>query len=110
MTDEELVKHLRDLGDRAAFEPHMHHVAADRIELLKNSCEMFCSALEIYQRERERFRHAKPEMTGAYFLAGGYGEADVTELPQFVRICPAYGAGWEQIYQKTDKTISYEGA
>jgi hypothetical protein len=34
MSDEELVKRLRDLGDRAAFEPHMHHEAADRIEEL----------------------------------------------------------------------------
>ena len=27
-----LVKRLRLLGDRASFEPHMHHAAADRIE------------------------------------------------------------------------------
>lgn len=30
----ELVKKLRDLGDHASYEPHMHHVAADRIEAL----------------------------------------------------------------------------
>jgi len=29
---EELVKQLRWLGDHASFEPHMHHIAADRIE------------------------------------------------------------------------------
>ncbi len=67
-------------------------------------------ALDIYERERARFRHAKPEITGAYFLSGGHGAADDNELPQYVRICPAYGAGWEQVYEKTDKTISYEGA
>lgn len=33
MTD--LINRLRDLGDHAAFEPHMHHVAADRIEELE---------------------------------------------------------------------------
>jgi hypothetical protein len=110
MTDEKLMKHLRDLGDRAAFEPHMYHIAADRIELLKNSCEMFRNVLEIYQRERERFRHAKPEITGEYFLAGGHGDIDSNMLPQFVHICPAYGAGWEQLYQKTDNTVSYEGS
>ena len=32
MTD--LIKRLRDLGDHAAFDPHMHHVAADCIEEL----------------------------------------------------------------------------
>lgn len=67
-------------------------------------------ALEIYERERERFRHADPEITGAYFLAGGYGETDDNMLPQFVRIVPAYGCAWEQIYEKTEKTISYEGS
>jgi hypothetical protein len=29
---DDLVKRLRDLGDHAALEPHMHHLAADRIE------------------------------------------------------------------------------
>lgn len=31
MTDD-LVKRLRWLGDHASFDPHMHHIAADRIE------------------------------------------------------------------------------
>jgi len=35
MSDNDLVKRLRDLGDHAAFEPHMHHTAADRIEELE---------------------------------------------------------------------------
>ncbi len=30
--DDDLVARLHDLGDRASYEPHMHHVAADRIE------------------------------------------------------------------------------
>ena len=66
--------------------------------------------LEFYQRERDRFRHAKPEMTGEYFLGGGHGLKDDNQLPQFVEICPAYGCAWVQIYEKTDKTISYEGS
>jgi hypothetical protein len=39
MTDtshDDLVRQLRDLGDHASFEPHMHHTAADRIEELSN--------------------------------------------------------------------------
>lgn len=67
-------------------------------------------ALEIYERERARFRHAKPEITGEYFLAGGHGEKDSNLLPQFVEIVPAYGCAWVQIYEKTDKTIVYEGS
>lgn len=66
--------------------------------------------LDIYERERQRFRHAKPEFTGVFFLAGGHGETDENMLPEFVEIVPAYGCGWVQLYQKTDKTISYEGS
>ena len=64
---------------------------------------------DIYERERQRFRHAKPEFTGVFFLAGGHGETDDNMLPEFVEIVPAYGCAWVQLYQKTDKTISYEG-
>lgn len=67
-------------------------------------------ALEIYQKERDRFNHTHPELTGVYFLTGGHGEKDVNLLPEYVTICPAYGAGWEQVYKKTDRTISYEGS
>lgn len=67
-------------------------------------------ALELYERERARFRHAHPDMTGAYFLSGGHGDTDENQLPQFVRIVPSYGCAWEQVYEKTDKTISYEGS
>lgn len=80
------------------------------IEELEEENAKLRKALEIYERERARFRHAKPEMTGAYFLASGYGDKDDNYLPQFVEIVPAYGCGWSQIYEKTDKTISYEGS
>ena len=67
-------------------------------------------ALDIYERERARYRHSKPEITGEYFLAGGYGETDTNMLPEYVEIVAAYGCGWSQVYQKTDRTISYEGS
>lgn len=70
----------------------------------------YVKALDTYERERERFRHAKPEITGEYFLTGGHGNTDDNKLPQYVRICPAYGCHWEQVYEKTDKTITYEGS
>jgi len=82
----------------------------DKITELEAENEKLRKALEIYKRERERFKHSNPEMTGAYFLSGGYGETDDNMLPQFVRIVPAYGCAWEQVYEKTDKTISYEGS
>ena len=82
----------------------------DNIAELEAENEKLRKGLEIYKRERERFKHNNAEMTGAYFLSGGYGETDNNMLPQFVRIVPAYGCAWEQVYVKTDKTISYEGS
>lgn len=81
----------------------------DREELLQEN-EKLRKALDFYKRERARFRHAHPEMTGEYFLAGGHGVVDSNMLPEYIRIVPAYGCAWEQVYVKTDKTISYEGS
>lgn len=81
-----------------------------RIEMLEAENEKLRKGLEIYQRERDRFKHNKPEITGDFFLTGGHGEEDDNMLPEYVRICPAYGCAWEQVYVKTDKTISYEGS
>lgn len=77
--------------------------AADYINKLER-------ALDVYKRERDRFRHAHPEITGEYFLSGGHGERDNNLLPQFVTIVPAYGCAWEQVYERTDRTVSYEGS
>jgi hypothetical protein len=81
-----------------------------RIEELEAENAKLRTALDTYQRERDRFRHAKPEMTGEYFLAGGHGPHDDNHMPQFVEICPAYGCAWVMIYEDTGRTISYEGS
>lgn len=67
-------------------------------------------ALDVYGRERQRFLHTHPEITGQFFLTGGHGEKDENMLPQFVTVCPAYGCAWEQVYVKTDRTVTYEGS
>jgi hypothetical protein len=76
----------------------------------RDKAHKFEKALELYERERARFRHTHPEITGAYFLAGGHGLKDDNMLPQFVEICPAYGCAWVKIYEDTGRTISYEGS
>jgi len=81
-----------------------------RAKKAEEEVEKLRKALDIYERERDRFRHAKPEITGEYFLAGGYGERDANQLPQYVRICPAYGCAFEVVYEKTDRTVTYEGS
>lgn len=82
----------------------------DRIEELESENEKLRKALEIYQRERDRYKHATPEMSGAYFLTGGHGPKDDNQMPQFVEVVPAYGCGWSMIYEYTGRTISYEGS
>jgi hypothetical protein len=81
---------------------YIEELEADNAKLYK--------ALDIYKRERDRFKHSKPEITGAYFLAGGHGPKDDNMMPQFVEIVPAYGCGWSMIYEYTGRTISYEGS
>ena len=66
--------------------------------------------LDLYKRERDRFKHTKPEMNGEYFLSGGHGLKDDNQMPQFVEICPAYGCGWTMIYEDSGRIISYEGS
>jgi hypothetical protein len=98
MTDKSPVEQIKELMPLA------------RIEMLEAENEKLRKALEIYERERNRFKHAKPEMTGEYFLAGGHGPKDDNQMPQFVEICPAYGVGWVMIYEDTGRIISYEGS
>lgn len=52
MTDAELIARLRDLGDHAAFEPHMHHVAADRIAVLGKVYRMAIETISDSGRKR----------------------------------------------------------
>ena len=82
----------------------------ERIEKLEAENEILRKGLEIYARERDRYYHATPEMSGAYFLTGGHGPKDDNQMPQFVEIVPAYGCGWSMIYENTGRTISYEGS
>ena len=109
MTDAELIARLRNVQFWQA-DCDVRMQAAARIEELEAENEKLRKGLDIYQRERDRFKHAHPEMSGSYFLSGGLGDVDDNLLPQFVQIVPAYGCAWVQVYEKTDKTISYEGS
>jgi hypothetical protein len=89
---------------------HDNILPMTRNEELIAENERLLKALGVYDRERDRFKHASADVTGLYFLAGGHGEVDENLLPKFVHICPAYGCAWEQVYVKTDKTVNYEGS
>lgn len=85
-------------------------ILSERIEELQHEVAVLRKSLALYERERERFRHAKPEFTGDFFISGKLGAVDANGLPDKIEVCPSYGCAWTQIYEKTDKTISYEGS
>lgn len=64
--------------------------------------------LDIYKRERIRFRHSYPEITGNYFISGELGKKDDNFLPEYILVCPAYGADWSILYKKMEKTHNDE--
>ena len=110
---DDLISRLQDaVNGEHDMTPHGADVlqAVDRIEELEAENAKLRKGLELYQRERDRFKHTHPEMSGSYFLSGGHGDVDDNLLPQFVQIVPAYGCAWVQVYEKTDKIISYEGS
>ena len=96
-------------ADLKTLQAHSDYVVSS-IEELERENEMLRKGLEIYERERDRYKHATPEMSGAYFLTGGHGPKDDNQMPQFVEVVPAYGCGWSMVYEDTGRTISYEGS
>lgn len=54
---------------------------------------------EITEKEYEQFQtlkkvlvHATPEKSGEYFICGEGGPKDSMGLPEFIFVCPTYGA------------------
>ena len=50
------------------------------------------------------------KLPDTWFVCGELGEKDQNGLPDRIEVCPAYGVGWTQLYQKTDTTIMLEGS
>lgn len=82
---------LEQLDENGFVESAALREAADYITKLEK-------ALETYEKERVRFRHTRPELTGAYFISGEGGSKDKNMLPDVIYICPAYGCDWSQKY------------
>lgn len=95
-----LLKELRDMakidGCRASL------AAADEIEALTVLLEK--------QQEIIRRVYAFDMFPNTWYPTSGYGEKDNNGLPQYIEVVPAYGVGWSQVYEKTDRTIQYEGS
>ena len=92
---------LKELRECSSDEANLSRQAADEIEAL--------TAIMAKQQEIIR-RVYVDHFPNTWFVTSGYGEKDKSGLPQFVEIVPAYGVGWSQVYEKTDRTIQYEGS
>lgn len=75
--------------------------AADELEAMH---DMLCKQQVIIRRV---YAEMLPD---TWFVAGESGNKDNNGLPDRIEVCPAYGVGWTQIYEKTERTISSEGA
>ena len=66
--DDDLVKRLRDLGDHAAYEPDMHHTAADQIDDLKREIQDLTQQVQywkdLWSRAANRLLQVDPELSG----------------------------------------------
>jgi hypothetical protein len=59
----DIVKTLRSLGDHAAFEPHMHHRAADEIEKLRAALRLLLSKTYSHIDGRDLLGELHPRKT-----------------------------------------------
>ena len=92
---------LKELRECSSDEAYLSRQAADEIEALT----------AIMAKQQEIIRRVYVEhFPNTWFVTSGYGEKDRSGLPQFVEIVPEYGVGWSQVYEKTDRTIQYEGS
>ena len=60
---DDLVNRLRELGDHASFEPHMHHTAANHIEQLRKACIEWA---EVSQSNYQRAKAAEAKLAKAH--------------------------------------------
>jgi hypothetical protein len=75
--------------------------AADELEHMHN---MLCKQQVIIRRV---YAELLPD---TWFVSGESGQKDQNGLPDRIEVCPAYGVGWSQVYEKTERTISTEGS
>lgn len=75
--------------------------AADDLE---NMHDLLCKQQVIIRRIYAE------QLPDTWFVSGEHGKKDDNGLPQYIEVCPAYGVGWSQIYEKTERAITTEGS
>jgi hypothetical protein len=65
--------------------------------------EAYEGELEALRKMYKMVRHMDlaEKFGDIYFICGEGGEKDKNNLPKQIFICPAYGADWFQVYERT---------
>jgi hypothetical protein len=80
------------------------------LSLTKDEVDSILSARKLLDNYKTMISALVPHLSAHWFVAGKLGGLDENGLPDKIEVCPAYGAGWTQLYVKTDRTISTEGS
>jgi hypothetical protein len=105
-----------DIVDRLRFENvnDRQNVRESRIilsELLNDAANEIEKMMSLLEKQQVIIRRIYAEkLPDTWFVCGEGGNKDQNGLPDHIEVCPAYGVGWSQIYEKTDRTISTEGS
>lgn len=101
----DLIKRLRNnkvtLGHGEYGVDPIVEEAADELERIH---DLLCKQQVIVRRIYAE------QLPDTWFVSGEHGAKDDNGLPQYIEVCPAYGVGWSQIYEKTERAISTEGS
>jgi hypothetical protein len=96
---QDLIKRLRDLAKTDGCQTSLE--AAKELE----------DQLLLIEKQQKIIRRIYIDhFPDTYFICGEMGNKDSNGLPDQIEICPAYGVGWTQLYQKTNTIISMEGS
>lgn len=71
-----------------------------KTQLLLETLEKTNKKLKLYEKLDYKLRTEYPDKSGYFFISGVSGTTDANGLPEYVSICPAYGADWSVHYKK----------
>ena len=102
MTDEELVKQFRDIGDHAGYEPSIHHTAADVIERLRERAAAWRTRAEqlhaVHSKPKFRYGDRARKISGSSWQGRVCGTYQTSLTPEGYAVESEREPGSVQIY------------
>jgi hypothetical protein len=80
-------------------------------ELMNDAADELEEIMVLLEKQQVIIRRIYAEkLPDTWFVCGELGEKDQNNLPKYIEVCPAYGADWSQVYERTDHTIGGMGS